>query len=35
LNFEGLLLDAEEAGGKVTEIPEDLSAIIVLAGHES
>jgi hypothetical protein len=34
LNFEGLLLDAEEAGRKVQEIPEELWGMVVLTGHE-
>ncbi|KAK4683630.1 hypothetical protein P7C73_g6605, partial [Tremellales sp. Uapishka_1] len=34
LNFEGFLLDAEEAGEKITQIPEEYWDLIVMAGHE-
>jgi hypothetical protein len=35
LNFQTFLLDAEEAGTKVTDIPNVHCGVIVIAGHES
>lgn len=34
LNFEGFLLDAEEAGKTLTELPEEFYDLVVMAGHE-
>ncbi|EIW66562.1 hypothetical protein TREMEDRAFT_34970, partial [Tremella mesenterica DSM 1558] len=35
LNFESFLLDVEEAGKKVTEIPEEHWPLVAMLGHES
>jgi hypothetical protein len=34
LRFETLLLDAEEEGRQITEIPNEFYDLIVMAGHE-